>query len=166
MSFMPGTMLVFGRGYADYNWWLSLGQQKVFFVSRLKDKADYEVMEERTVPEKGNLLKDEVIVWFKLAAEGKDCFLRRLEVWIKEQQETMVFVTNNLQLAASTIAAIYKERWRPPSEIFSCSVECVDVFQTRALTVRHSSLRTVGASRRRFLGPLSWCSMDQGFSAV
>ena len=111
MSFMPGTMLVFDRGYADYNWWLSLGQQKVFFVSRLKDKADYEVMEERTVPEKGNVLKDEVIVLFKLAAEDKECFLRRIEVWVEEKQETMVFVTNNLQLAASTIAAIYKERW-------------------------------------------------------
>jgi hypothetical protein len=111
MSFMPGTMLVFDRGYADYDWWLSLGQQKVFFVSRLKDKADYEVMEERTVPEKGNVLKDEVIVLFKLAAEDKECFLRRIEVWVEEKQETMVFVTNNLKLAASTIAAIYKERW-------------------------------------------------------
>ena len=47
MSFAPGTMLVFDRGYADYDWCLSLEQQKVFFVTRLKDKADYEVVEER-----------------------------------------------------------------------------------------------------------------------
>jgi hypothetical protein len=112
MSFAAGTMLVFDRGYADYDWWLSLAQQKVWFVTRLKDKADYEVMEERPVPEKGNVLKDEVIVLFKLAAEGKDCFLRRIEVWVEEKQETMVFVTNNQKLAASTIAAIYKERWQ------------------------------------------------------
>ena len=112
MSFAPGTMLVFDRGYADYDWWLSLERDKVFFVTRLKDKADYEVMEERTVPEKGNVLKDEVIVLFKLAAEDKECFLRRIEVWVEEKQETMVFVTNNLKLAASTIAAIYKERWQ------------------------------------------------------
>jgi hypothetical protein len=112
MSFAPGTMLVFDRGYADYDWWLSLEQQKVFFVTRLKDKADYAVMEKRAVPEKSSVLKDEVICLMKLAAEGQECFLRRIEVWVEEKQETMVFVTNNLKLAASTIAAVYKARWQ------------------------------------------------------
>jgi hypothetical protein len=112
MSFAPGTMLVFDRGYADYDWWRSLEQQKVFFVTRLKDKADYAVMEKRAVPEKGNVLKDEVVVLMKLAAEAQECFLRRIEVWVEEKQETMVFVTNHLKLAASTIAAIYKDRWK------------------------------------------------------
>jgi hypothetical protein len=112
MSFAPGTMLVFDRGYADYDWWLSLAQQKVFFVTRLKDKADYEVMEKREVPEKGNVLKDEVIVLMKLAGKDQECFLRRIEVWVEEKQETMVFVTNHMKLAASTIAAIYKDRWK------------------------------------------------------
>lgn len=112
MSFAPGTMLVFDRGYADYDWWLSLTARKVFFVTRLKDKADYQVVEKRAVPDKGNVLKDEVIYLFKLAAAGKECFLRRVEVWVEEKQETMVFLSNNLHLAASTIAAIYKERWQ------------------------------------------------------
>lgn len=112
MSFAPGTMLVFDRGYADYEWWLSLTRQKVFFVTRLKDNADYQVVEKRAVPENGPVLKDEVIFLFKLAADDQDCFLRRVEVWVEEKQETMVFVTNNLTLAASTIAAIYKERWQ------------------------------------------------------
>ena len=112
MSFGPGTMLVFDRGYADYDWWLGLEQQKVFFVTRLKDKADYAVMEKREVPEKGNVRKDEVIILMKLAAEGQECFLRRIEVWVEEKQEIMVFVTNHLKLAASTIAAIYKDRWK------------------------------------------------------
>jgi hypothetical protein len=112
MSFAPGTMVVFDRGYADYDWWLSLEQQKVFFVTRLKDKADYAVVEKRAVPEKGNVLKDEVIVLMKLAGAGQECFLRRIEVWVEEKQETMVFVTNHRKLAASTIAAIYKDRWK------------------------------------------------------
>lgn len=112
MSFAPGTMLVFDRGYADYDWWLSLTGQKVSFVTRLKDNADYEVVEKRAVPDNGNVLKDEVIFFVKLAASGQECFLRRIEVWVEEKQETMVFVTNNLKLAPRTIAAIYKERWQ------------------------------------------------------
>jgi len=112
MSFAAGTMLVFDRGYADYHWWLRLTQQKVWFVTRLKDNADYEVVEQRPVPDKGNVVKDEVIFLVKLAATGEECFLRRIEVWVEEKQETMVFVTNHLNLAARTIAALYKERWQ------------------------------------------------------
>jgi hypothetical protein len=112
ISFAPGTMLVFDRGYTDYDWWRCLTQKQVFFVTRLKDNADYEVVEKRPVPERGNAHKDEVIFLYKLATQDKECFLRRIEVWIEEKQETMVFVTNNLVLAASTIAAIYKERWQ------------------------------------------------------
>jgi Domain of unknown function (DUF4372)/Transposase DDE domain len=112
MSFAPGTIVVFDRGYADYNWWLELTQEQVWFVTRLKDRADYAVVEKRAVPEKGNVLKDETIALIKLAAEGKDCWLRRIEVWVEEKQEVMVFVTNHLQWAASTIAKIYKERWQ------------------------------------------------------
>ena len=93
MSFAPGTLLVFDHGYADYHWWLSLTRQKVFFVTRLKDNADYEVVEKRPVPEKGPVRKDEVIFLFKLGEEAKDCFLRRIEVWVEEKQETMVFGT-------------------------------------------------------------------------
>jgi hypothetical protein len=112
MSFAPGTMLVFDRGYADYEWWRSLTEQKVWFVSRLKENADYEVVEERTVPEKGPVRRDEVIFLVKQAVKGQECFLRRIEVWVEETRQTLVFVTNHLKLAAGTIAAVYKERWQ------------------------------------------------------
>jgi IS4 transposase len=72
-------------------------------------KTDYEVMEKREVPESGNVRKDEVIVSFKLAAEGK-AFLRRIEVWVEEKHRSSS--PNNLKLAASTIASIYKDRWQ------------------------------------------------------
>jgi len=53
-----------------------------------------------------------VIFLFKLGEEAKDCFLRRIEVWVEEKRETLVFVTNHLTLAAGTVAAVYKERWQ------------------------------------------------------
>jgi IS4 transposase len=34
-----------------------------------------------------------------------------VEVWLEDKQESVVFLTNNLQFAASMIAAIYKDRW-------------------------------------------------------
>jgi IS4 transposase len=111
MTFAPGTMLVFDRGYADYNWWLSLTGQKVHFVTRLKDSAEYGVVEQRVVAESGDIIRDEVIVLSAQQEIGPEAQLRRVEMWVEDKQETMVFVTNNFKLAASTIAAIYKERW-------------------------------------------------------
>ena len=111
MPFAPGTMLVFDRGYADYDWWRSLTRQKVHFVTRLKDSADYGVVEQREVPEDSDILRDEVIVLCAQQDIGPQARLRRIEVWVEEKQEKMVFVTNHLRLAAATIAAIYKDRW-------------------------------------------------------
>jgi len=112
MKFAPDTMLVFDRGYTDYDWWLSLTRQGVHFVTRLKDSADYGVAEQRVVPQNSNIMRDEVILLTSQEEIGKEALLRRIEIWVEEKQETMVFVTNNFKLAASTIAAIYKERWK------------------------------------------------------
>jgi Transposase DDE domain/Domain of unknown function (DUF4372) len=112
MTFQPGTMLVFDRGYPDHDWWLSLTRSKVNFVTRLKDNVSYGVVSEREVPKGGDIIRDEVIVLTSQQEIGPEAQLRRIEVWVEERKETMVFVTNNLKLAASTIAAIYKERWK------------------------------------------------------
>jgi hypothetical protein len=112
MTFAPDTMLVFDRGYADHNWWLQLTRQKVHFVTRLKDSAEYGIVEPRTVPEGGDILSDEVILLCSQRDIGPEALLRRIEIRVEEKNETMVFLTNNFKLAASTIAAIYKERWQ------------------------------------------------------
>jgi DDE family transposase/uncharacterized protein DUF4372 len=112
MSFAPGTMLVFDRGYNDFDWWLSLTRGKVHFVTRLKDDTSYGVMEQREVPPNSDIIRDEVILLTSQQEIGPEARLRRIEVWVEERGETMVFVTNNLTLAASTIAAVYKERWQ------------------------------------------------------
>jgi hypothetical protein len=112
MTFAPDTMLVFDRGYADYNWWLQLTRQKVHFVTRLKDSAEYGVVEARSVPKGGDIVSDEAIVLCSQQDVGPDALLRRIEIRVEEKNETMVFLTNNMKLAASTIAAIYKDRWQ------------------------------------------------------
>jgi DDE family transposase/uncharacterized protein DUF4372 len=112
LEFEPGTMLVIDRGYQDFAWWLELSRRKVFFVTRLKDNAEYGIVEQRTADPDRGILRDEVVVLTKLQEAGPAALMRRLEVWIEEKQESMVFFTNHLKLAASTIAAIYKDRWQ------------------------------------------------------
>jgi hypothetical protein len=111
LKFEPGTIVVMDRGYEDHNWWRKLTVGGVFFVSRLKDSTYYGILEERPKPA-DPILRDEVILLTSEPESNQPMQLRRIEVWLEDQQETMVFVTNHPRLAASTIAAIYRDRWQ------------------------------------------------------
>lgn len=118
MRFAPGTIVVFDRAYLDYEWFETLDQQGVFWVTRMKDNADYGVLERRRLPAGTSVRRDEVIFLYKLARlsdTGKDqhdLFLRRIVFWDDKQQRELVFLTNHRKFAASTIAQIYRERWQ------------------------------------------------------
>src|SRR6476469_3574010 len=71
------------------------------------------VVEDRPVPHNRSVLKDQIVFFSGSAAWGKCPYpLRRVEVWNDEKQQTLVFLTNQFGFGASTIAAIYKERWQ------------------------------------------------------
>jgi hypothetical protein len=61
LRFVPGTILIFDRGYVDYGWFGRLTTDQVFFVTRLKDHAVYAVVERRRVPARSPVRRDEVI---------------------------------------------------------------------------------------------------------
>jgi hypothetical protein len=110
--FDPGTIVVDDRGYTDYALWGQWSAQKVYFVTRLKDNAKYEVVGNREVPQGRHVLKDELIeLRGTKAIEKCPVPLRRIEVEDPQTGGILVFVTNHLGLGASTIAAIYKDRW-------------------------------------------------------
>lgn len=111
LKFEPGTMLVMDRGYEDHDWWRKLDADGVSFVSRLKDSTSYVIVEERPKPA-DPILRDEVIILASDKGQEKPLRLRRIEVWLDDKQDTIVFVTNHLTLAASTIGAIYRDRWK------------------------------------------------------
>jgi len=111
--FDPGTIVVDDRGYNDYALFGRWTAQGVYFVTRMKDNALYEVIGEREVPRNSHVFKDEMIE-FRGAKAIEKCPspLRRIEVYDSETEQVLVFLTNNLKLGATTIAAIYKERWQ------------------------------------------------------
>lgn len=111
LKFEPGTILVMDRGYEDHDWWRKLDADGVFFVSRLKDSTSYAIVGERPQPA-DPVLRDEVIILASDREKEEPMRLRRIEVWLEDKQDTMVFVTNHLRLAASTIGDIYRDRWQ------------------------------------------------------
>jgi uncharacterized protein DUF4372/DDE family transposase len=113
LSFEPGTVVVDDRGYNDYRLFSKWTEEAVYFVTRMKDNALYRIVEQREVPQNRSVLKDQIIFFNGSGAWEKCPYpLRRVEVWDEEKQQTLVFLTNHLDFGASTIAAIYKERWQ------------------------------------------------------
>jgi Domain of unknown function (DUF4372)/Transposase DDE domain len=113
LSFEPGTVVVDDRGYNDYRLFAKWIEEAVYFVTRMKNDACYTIVENRAVPQNRSVLKDQIIVLSGSGAWEKCPYpLRRVEVWDKEKKQTLVFLTNHYEFGASTIAAIYKERWQ------------------------------------------------------
>jgi hypothetical protein len=112
--FPPGTILVLDRGYLNHTWFAELTAAGVFFVTRLKTDASYAIVQSRPVPQTGDVVADQEIVWqtkHSLARYPASQPLRRVEVALPDGAR-LVFLTNNLRLGATTIARIYKERWQ------------------------------------------------------
>jgi uncharacterized protein DUF4372/DDE family transposase len=111
LRFEAGTIVVCDRGYIDYGWFQSLTEEGVFFVTRMRRDMVYRVVEERAVPQNRQVLADQVV---SLGSHNHRLKvpLRRLEVWQEEQQERLVFLTNHLSFGATTVAAIYRDRWQ------------------------------------------------------
>ena len=113
LHFDPGTIVVDDRGYNDYHLFAKWTSEEVFFVTRSKGNAVYTVIEERDVPKNRSVLKDELIVFSGIGAAEKCPYpLRRIEFYDDEKEQSFVFLTNHLKLGATTVAAIYKDRWQ------------------------------------------------------
>jgi len=112
-SFAPGTIVVDDRGYNDYALFGQWTTQGIYFVTRMKDNALYEVVGEKEVPQNRHILKDELIELRGLGALNKCPYpLRRIEAYDPETDKVLVFLTNQLEFGATTISTIYKDRWQ------------------------------------------------------
>ena len=112
LRFERGTVVVMDRGYIDYEWFVQLTHQGVYFVTRLKDNAAFTVVENRPTPAGSNIRKDQIVFFHSQAVPDDEHFFRIVEIWDEEKERTFTFLTNNLEFAAATIAAIYRDRWR------------------------------------------------------
>ena len=113
ISLPPGSIVTMDRAYNHYKLFASWTENGVFFVTRMKENADFEVVEERVTPKNINVFSDQLIQFTGYYAK-KDCphILRRIVVWDDENEEEIVLLTNHLKFGATTISAIYKDRWQ------------------------------------------------------
>lgn len=112
-AFPTDSVLVIDRAYVDYDWLYDLDSSGVFFVTRLKSNADIQILETFLTNEKQeHILSDQDIklTGFYSAQKYPDK-LRVVKVYDKDNDQTLVLLTNNLSWTADTVSQLYKARW-------------------------------------------------------
>ncbi len=111
LHFEPGTIVVMDRGYTGFRFFQKLTKAGVYFITRMREDLVYGIAEEREVPKNRNILHDQVVYLGSKNYQVEIPF-RRIALWVEERQETLVFLTNHMTLGATTVCAVYKDRWQ------------------------------------------------------
>lgn len=109
------TIYVFDKGYNDYKAFKHFGEHNTGFVTRIKDNARYDVVEQKDVPDEIHcgVLLDEIIEVDVKEGEGTSKLkLRKVVFYDRENKREFEFITNLFEMRADFIAAFYKIRWQ------------------------------------------------------
>jgi len=107
-----GTILLFDRGYIDFRWFNRLTSDGVWFITRVKADMTFDVLESTRIQGNGEVILDQrVRICGKRRSKRYPGLLRVVTIQKADGGEVFQFLTNNMTLAAATIAAAYKDRW-------------------------------------------------------
>jgi hypothetical protein len=110
----PGAIYVMDKGYVDYfRFYTIIHEQRAFFVTRAKDNMAARRVYSRKVDRTTGLKYDQSVklTGFYIKKDYPN-YLRRIKYRDAETGKVYVFLTNNFELPALTIAQLYKERWK------------------------------------------------------
>lgn len=105
----PGEIAVFDKAYVHFEHLFSLTKLGVFWVTRAKDNMRYHVCKKRKVS--GNILRDD-----EVTLKSKGYYPKRMRrivasVEVNGKNTEMVFITNKMDWAASSVCDLYQSRW-------------------------------------------------------
>ena len=109
-----GEIALFDKAYVDFEHLRDLDARDTFWVTRAKTNLKYRCVKRRLKRAEGRILRDDEIV---LSTPDTHAHypqrLRLVRVLVERdgKEEEMVFITNNFEWAASSIADLYKHRW-------------------------------------------------------
>ena len=108
----PGAFYVMDRGYLDFQRLYGIEMRGAFFVTRAKVGMDARRLRSRPSDRTQGLICDQHIALNgHYSSRHYPTPLRRIRFRDAETGKTLVFLTNNMALPASTICALYKKRW-------------------------------------------------------
>jgi hypothetical protein len=109
----PGAFYVMDRGYVDFARLYRFVLAGAFFVTRAKAGLQINRLESRPVDRSSSVRSDQVVrLKLTKSIEHYPNRFRRVSYTDPESGKSLIFLTNNFDLLALTIAQLYKCRWR------------------------------------------------------
>ena len=108
----PGAFYIMDRAYLDFQRLYHLHRQRAFFVTRAKSNFKFKRRYSHEVDKITGVQSDQTIMLTThYPAQNYPEPLRRIRFYDPQRQKRLVFLTNNFELPAETIAQLYKARW-------------------------------------------------------
>ena len=108
-----GSFYIMDRGFTDFARWFALHQAQAFFLIRGKSNLLCRRVYSRAVDKVTGLRCDQTIaLTAPRARKDYPQHLRRIKFFDAEHGKHLVFLTNNFDLPALTIAQLYRCRWQ------------------------------------------------------
>ena len=110
-----GEIVLFDKAYVDFDHLCDLDARGVFWVTRAKDNLQCKVVQRRIKKPAGKILRDdEILLTGPQSRADYPHRLRRVVALVEVDgvEREMVFLTNNFEWAASTVAGLYRCRWQ------------------------------------------------------
>jgi hypothetical protein len=109
-----GEVVVFDKAYVNFAHLFELTMRGIFWVTRAKENMAYRVCKKLIKKPQGKVLKDELITLTvtKSRQQYNQRFRRvEMKVEVDGKEVVMVFITNNVEWAPSSVAGLYQSRW-------------------------------------------------------
>lgn len=110
---LPGAIYVMDKAYIDFGRLFRLAQSNAFFVVRAKSNLKFKAVASRKVDKDTGLRCDQSIRL--IVAKSRKQYpekIRRIKYYDSEKDITLVFLTNNFDMGALEVTAVYKSRWQ------------------------------------------------------
>lgn len=141
-----GSLLVADRAYLDFKRLYRLNSHSVGFVLRTKANTLTQVCGHRPILDQPGVVSDQMVMLVTpLSLAGYPDPLRRVTFVDPESAKELVFLTNRFDLAATTIARLYKHRWQ---------IELFFKWLKQNLAVKHFFGNSVNAVKSQI-----WCAI-------
>jgi len=109
----PGAIYVMDRGYIDFGRLHTLHQAGAFFVTRAKSNLNAHRIYSAPTDRTSGVIADQTIALDgPRTSQDYPVHLRRIRFRDAEKAKTLIFLTNQAALPASTICDLYKSRWQ------------------------------------------------------
>jgi hypothetical protein len=111
-----GSVIVFDKGYADYKTYGRFTDQGISWITRLRQKAVYQVTKKRELTQQQSLLgiekDEEIILGSGHKKTGVTPKARLITYKDPVTKKVFEFITNNLRFSALTVTDYYRKRWQ------------------------------------------------------